>query len=329
MSTREQLDTVNWSLDQFERYETLGTGTFGRVYLVQHMPTKKHFAMKILRKKTVVRLKQVSHVTNEKQILSRIEHAFVANMYWATHDTRNLYLVFEYVCGGEVFSHLRNAGRFSGEVARFYAAEIVLALEYLHSHQIIYRDLKPENLLLDRQGHIKITDFGFAKVVEDKTWTLCGTPEYLAPEIIKSKGYGKEVDWWALGVLIFEMLAGYPPFYEENPFGIYEKILLGRLHCPSHFDSSSRDLIKRLLTADRTRRLGNLKNGVDDIKKHRFFKGVDWDALVQKKVRAPIVPDVEDENDTSLFEAYDEEEGYDLIVAKPKKDPYAELFENF
>ena len=178
----------------------------------------------------------------------------------------------EYALGGELFTHLRSAGRFSGATTRFFAAEIVLTLEYHHKKNIIYRDLKPENILLDRKGHIKITDFGFAKEIVDKfvflavtaaslefliflffyetyrTFTLCGTPEYLAPEVIKGKGYSFEVDWWALGVLIFEMLAGYPPFYDENPFGIYEKILLGRLVFPTHFDSASRDLIKRLLS---------------------------------------------------------------------------------
>jgi len=318
-----------FSLSDFERLETLGTGTFGRVYLVKHIPTNHFYAMKILRKKVVVRLKQVAHMQNEKNVLEMVDHPFVVNMIWSTQDTRNIYLLFEFVLGGELFSHLRNAGRFTGEMSRFYAAEILLALEYLHSKNIVYRDLKPENILLDRNGHVKITDFGFAKVVEDKTWTLCGTPEYLAPEIIKSKGYGKEVDWWSFGVLIYEMLAGYPPFFEENPFGIYEKILLGRLQCPAHFDSASRDIIKRLLTADRVRRLGNLKNGVEDIKRHRFFRGIDWEKLKARKVRAPIVPDVEGENDTTLFEAYDEEDGYELVPEKPPADPYADLFADF
>lgn len=210
-------------------------------------------------------------------------------------------MLLEYVIGGELFSHLRKAGQFTNDMTRFYAAEIVLAIEYLHSKDIIYRDLKPENLLLDSAGHVKITDFGFAKHVVDRygnilsfvlsgsyhvlekpsqfrfkypfpkclsyfngqpknrTWTLCGTPEYLAPEIIQSKGHGKAVDWWALGILIFEMLAGYPPFFDDNPFGIYEKILAGRIYFPPHIDPTAKDLIKKLLTADRTKRLGNLK----------------------------------------------------------------------
>jgi len=233
----------------------VGTGTFGRVFLTKEKATQTPFyAMKVLKKVEVVRLKQVEHINSEKEILAQVKCPFIVNLYvssshlssacWLSltrptlsfrfctfQDELNLYMLLEYVIGGEVFSHLRKAGRFSNDTTLFYAAEIVLAVEYLHkyankktvflfiiflilsrcfkySRDIIYRDLKPENLLLDRDGHIKITDFGFAKKVEDRTWTLCGTPEYLAPEIIQSKGHGKAVDWWALGILIFEMLAG-------------------------------------------------------------------------------------------------------------------------
>lgn len=314
------------SLDQFERSVTLGTGTFGRVYLVRHKPTGKYYAMKTLKKTEVVRLKQVEHINSEKQILSSIRHPFIVNLYRSFQDEKYLFMLLEYVIGGEMFSHLRRAGRFSNEVTRFYAAEIVLALEYLHSLNVVYRDLKPENLLIDHQGHIKITDFGFSKRVEDRTWTLCGTPEYLAPEIIQSKGHGKAVDWWALGILIFEMLAGYPPFFDDNPFGIYEKILGGRIQFPSHFDANAKDLIRKLLAADRTRRLGNLKGGATDIKTHKWFKGVDWDLLYQKRIVAPIIPEVQGDGDTIYFEKYEDpvEDTNDM-----PGDPYRPLFADF
>eukprot|EP00475_Leptophrys_vorax_P042518 TRINITY_DN80123_c0_g1_i1.p1 TRINITY_DN80123_c0_g1~~TRINITY_DN80123_c0_g1_i1.p1 ORF type:complete len:402 (+),score=95.02 TRINITY_DN80123_c0_g1_i1:143-1348(+) len=310
---------------------TLGTGTFGRVRLVKckiasaavncssssSAPassstdddgslTEVPLALKMLKKREIIRLKQVEHIRSEKEILTKISHPFIVDFYGTFQDQNRVYMIMEYVIGGELFSQLRSAGRFSNDTSRFYAAEIVLALQYLHKFNIVYRDLKPENLLLDKEGHIKITDFGFAKIVEDRTWTLCGTPEYLAPEIIQSKGHGKAVDWWALGILIYEMLAGYPPFYDENPFGIYQKILSGRLEFPRHFDPNAKDLVKRLLTADRSKRYGCLKNGAEDIKRHKWFKGIDWDEVYARKLTPPIVPDFNAEDDTANFDQYND-----------------------
>uniref|UniRef100_F7AI06 cAMP-dependent protein kinase catalytic subunit alpha n=1 Tax=Equus caballus TaxID=9796 RepID=F7AI06_HORSE len=262
-------------LDQFERIKTLGTGSFGRVMLVKHKETGNHFAMKILDKQK---------------------------------DNSNLYMIMEYVPGGEMFSHLRRIGRFSEPHARFYAAQIVLTFEYLHSLDLIYRDLKPENLLIDQHGYIQVTDFGFAKRVKGRTWTLCGTPEYLAPEIILSKGYNKAVDWWALGVLIYEMAAGYPPFFADQPIQIYEKIVSGKVRFPSHFSSDLKDLLRNLLQVDLTKRFGNLKNGVNDIKNHKWFATTDWIAIYQRKVEAPFIPKFKGPGDTSNFDDYEEEE---------------------
>lgn len=282
--------------------------------------------MKVLKKTEVVRLKQVEHINSEKEILSQIDCPFIVKLYGAFQDNRNLYMLEEYVIGGEMFSHLRRAGRFSDETTKFYVSQIVLALEYLHNLDIVYRDLKPENLLIDISGNIKITDFGFAKKVEDRTWTLCGTPEYLAPEIIQSKGHGKAVDWWALGILIFEMLAGYPPFFDDNPFGIYEKILAGKIQFPSHFDPNAKDLVKKLLTADRTKRLGNLKGSSQDVKSHKWFADVDWDAVLNCKIEAPIIPGCSHPGDTTNFEKYPEEDDGD---DGDDSDPHRSLFENF
>ena len=220
---------------------------------------RQYYALKIMKKSEVIYLKQVEHVKTEKKLLECIAHPFIVNLLGAWQDDKILYLMMEYVIGGEFFLYLRKAGRFPNDTSRFYAAQITLVFEYLHGETILYRDLKPENLLLDRQGNCKVTDFGFAKRVEYRTWTLCGTPEYLAPEIILSKGHGKAVDWWALGILMYEMLAGYAPFYDEDPLGIYQKILEGKLKFPWHFDRHSKDLIKKLLTADLSKRLGNLK----------------------------------------------------------------------
>ncbi|KAK2719523.1 hypothetical protein QYM36_005115 [Artemia franciscana] len=276
-------------LDNLDIIKTIGTGTFGRVVLCRERSTRCYWALKILAIADVIRLKQVQHVQNEKEILQNVNHPFIVNMVWTYHDSSFLYMLFDYVCGGELFSYLRSAGRFSSLTGNFYGAEIVCALDYLHSQNIVYRDLKPENLLLDRDGHLKITDFGFAKKLTDRTWTLCGTPEYLAPEIIQSKGHNKAVDWWALGILVYEMLAGYPPFFDDNPLGIYEKILAGKIEWPRSLDPVAKDLIKKLLVHDRTKRLGNMKNGTEDVKRHRWFKHLDWEDVFYKKLKVFVL----------------------------------------
>ncbi|KAK1797716.1 hypothetical protein P4O66_008083, partial [Electrophorus voltai] len=293
-------------------YFSAGTGTFGRVILVQDRRTKSYFALKSMKIVDLIQLKQQQHVHNEKEVLMEVNHPFIVKLFWTWHDERCLFMLMEYVPGGELFTCLRSRGKFANDTALFFSTEIVCALEYLHSKDIVYRDLKPENVLLDREGHIKLTDFGFAKKVVDRTCTLCGTPEYLAPEVIQGKGHGLAVDWWALGVLIFEMLSGYPPFFDDNPFGIYQKVLSAKLNFPRHLDFYVKDLIKKLLVVDRAKRLGNLretqntenkllammlrllyvlctvldcKSGAEDVKKHRWFRSVDWDMVPQRRLK--------------------------------------------
>ena len=267
-----------------------GTGTFGRVLLVKlrdssQSATQNCFALKVLRKSEIVRLRQVEHVNAERYILSRVRHPFIVDLYATFQDSLNIYMLMSYVPGGELFTHLRRAQRFTPDVTRFYLATIILALKYLHSFNIIYRDLKPENLLLDNRGYLRLTDFGFAKIVDDRTWTLCGTPEYLAPEIIQSDGHGKAADWWACGILAYEMMVGYPPFFDETAYGIYEKILKGKIYWPKDMDRLSRDIIKAFLHPDRSKRLGNLIGGAQDVLDHPWFRGVDWDALERREIR--------------------------------------------
>ncbi|KAJ8255507.1 hypothetical protein COCON_G00193710 [Conger conger] len=336
-----------YSLDDLDTVATVGTGTFGRVFLVKDKKARGYFALKAMKIPDVIRLKQEQHVHNEKAVLTEpvsrgwapgghTDRSFslsllllpvpVMELLWTHHDELFLYMLMDYVPGGELFSYLRSRGRFNNATGLFYSAEIVCAIEYLHTKEVVYRDLKPENILLDSEGHIKLTDFGFAKKLADRTWTLCGTPEYLAPEVIQSKGHGRAVDWWALGVLIFEMLAGYPPFFDDNPFGIYQKILAGKLDFPRHLDFYVKDLVKKFLVIDRARRLGNMKNGAEDVKKHRWFKSVDWDGVPQRKLKPPIVPKVSHEGDTSNFDAYPEDD-WKKEPPVPAKD--LEIFKNF
>jgi len=342
--TKGDVDDVDLPLDlrdkqlsiaNFELGKTLGTGSFGRVRFATYNPgnpSKDFYALKILKKSAIIRLKQVDHISSEKEILMTLQHPFIVNLYGCFHDPRYLYLVLEYVVGGEFFTHLRKAGRFDNDTSRFYAAGITTIFEYCHSKNIIYRDLKPENVLLGRDGYVKLTDFGFAKQIEYRTYTLCGTPEYIAPEVLLNKGHGKPVDWWTLGILVFEMLVGYPPFVDEDPMGIYQKILSGKIVFPKFFDKNAKVLVKKLLTADLGKRYGNLKNGVDDIKKCKWFtspgvngasSAMEWDLLLQREITAPYKPIVKSATDTSNFEEYRDSDDLPPIVP-PQSDPFTD-----
>lgn len=298
-----------YTLPDFNFQRTLGTGSFGRVHLVQSKHNQRYYAVKVLKKNDVVKMKQVEHTNDERRMLSRVRHPFLITLWGTWQDSKNLYMVMDFIQGGELFSLLRKSQRFPNPVAKFYAAEVVLALDYLHSMNVIYRDLKPENLLLDRHGHIKITDFGFAKEVPDITWTLCGTPDYLAPEVVSSKGYNKSVDWWSLGILIFEMLAGFTPFWDSgSPLKIYENILKGRVKYPPYIHPDAQDLLSKLITADLTKRLGNLHGGSKDVMTHPWFAEVTWERLIKKDIDAPYVPPVRGgAGDASQFDKYPEE----------------------
>ena len=185
--------------------------------------------------------------------------------------------------------------KFDEQTTRFYAAEILLAVEYLHKKSIIYRDLKPENILLDSEGHIRISDFGLSKILyssNQKTYSFCGTPEYIAPEILLNKGHSKPVDWWTFGILIYEMHAGHAPFTDDDPMNVYKMIINTKPKYPDGFDKELKSLVKHLLRRDLSKRFGNMVGGVSDIKTHRFFKSLDWNSLLMKKIDAPFIPEV-------------------------------------
>lgn len=324
---RSTVSKGKYQLKDFQMLRTLGTGSFGRVHLVRSVHNHRYYAIKVLKKQQVIKIKQVEHTNDERRMLKLVQHPFLIRMWGTLQDSKNLFMVMDFIEGGELFSLLRKSQRFPNPVAKFYAAEVTLAIEYLHSHNIIYRDLKPENILLDRNGHIKITDFGFAKEVETVTWTLCGTPDYIAPEVITTKPYNKSVDWWSLGILIYEMLAGYTPFYDQSPMNTYEKILVGKVYYPSYFHPDAVDLLTKLITADLTRRLGNLQGGAEDIRNHPWFSEVVWEKLLLKDIETPYEPPITaGVGDTSLFDRYPEEQ---MDYGVEGDDPYAQYFTDF
>jgi cGMP-dependent protein kinase len=288
------------AMQDLEVVGTLGKGSFGFVQLVRDRAGAL-YALKSVSKQLVVQTAQQEHVLNEKYILAHLAHPFVIRLFQTYKSQHKLYFLTEAVMGGEVFTLLRRARCFPEHWTQFYAASVVLVLEYLHAYDVAYRDLKPENLLLDTAGFVRVCDFGFAKVVPDRTWTLCGTPDYLAPEIVASRGHGKSVDYWALGVLIFEMLASYPPFWDENQLQSFSKISEARYSFPSHFSPAARHLISALLDVNPNTRLGASADGAMRVRQHEFFAGVDWSRLYAKEVPVPHMPHVKSQVDTSNF----------------------------
>jgi serine/threonine protein kinase len=307
----------------FEKLKTVGLGSYGRVRLCRQKKTGEIFVMKILKKNEIIKQKQVDHVYSEFNILSTLKHPFIVQLVgFNFEDPKYIYFVLEYIQGGELFTLLRTKGTFPVPQTKFYIAHIITIFEYLHSKNIVYRDLKPENILINKNGYLKLTDFGFAKILEnEKTYTLCGTPEYLAPEIILNKGHGKAVDWWTLGILLYEMLVGIDPFSDDDPMKTYQKILKGKINFPKTIDKDAKSLIKHLLTQDTSKRFGCLKNGVKDILNHRFFDGFDWKNFVYLTLTPPYIPDVKSEDDTSNFEKYPESDLESPAVDK-KNDPF-------
>jgi len=288
--------------DDFELLTVIGKGSFGKVMQVRKKDDGKIYAMKVLRKDTIVARKQVAHTKAEKNILMKIQHPFIVNLNYAFQTKDKLYMILDYINGGELFFHLKKEGRFAESRVKLYTAEIVCALAHLHSLDIVYRDLKPENILLDSEGHICITDFGLSKKLEADggTHTFCGTPEYLAPEVLKGHGHGIAVDWWSLGTLLYEMMTGLPPFYAQNVNVMYQKILSGELRFPNYISEEAKSLLEGLLTRDPAERLGT--KGGDEVKAHPWFSDLEWEKLIRKEIEPPFKPKVRSQDDTSQID---------------------------
>eukprot|EP01083_Nonionella_stella_P051968 138048_1 len=284
----------------------LGRGAFGTVKLVTNPATNKSYALKAIRKNQVVELGQQSHILNEKKVMQMLDNPFLVNLKATYKDEYRVYFLLEVCLGGELFTILRKMRSFDEPTARFYSSCVVEAFDYMHQRDIIYRDLKPENLVLTSNGYLKVTDFGFAKVVPNKTFTLCGTPDYLAPEIVTGQGHGKGVDWWTLGILIYEMLASFPPFFDDEPMMTYRKIIQGKFKFPRYLSAQSKDLISKFLKPKATKRLGVIKGGATLIRQHPWFKDFQWSALKEQSLKPPIKNKVRSHRDLTNFDHFQE-----------------------
>ncbi|XP_014224856.1 ribosomal protein S6 kinase beta-1-like [Trichogramma pretiosum] len=296
----------------FEFKKVLGEGGFGKVYQVQKITGKdknKIFAMKVMSKPKILKnRKDIDHTKAERNILQSIKHPFIVDLHYAFQTQGKLFLILEYLGGGELFTVLGKNRIFLEHQASFFAAEIILALEYLHSNGIIYRDLKPENVLFDEYGHIKLTDFGLCKekILNDAvTHTFCGTIEYMAPEILQDTGHGRACDWWSLGIILFEMLNGKPPFLGKHKNFTIELITkTGKVKFPKHITHNAQGIIRQLLKRDVSKRLGSGVADANEIKRHRFFEKLDWNKILSKQEEPPFVPKMSSSDDVRNFDKY-------------------------
>ncbi|XP_033947961.1 cGMP-dependent protein kinase 2 [Pseudochaenichthys georgianus] len=298
--------------DQLEVVATLGVGGFGRVELVKVQGKDVTFALKVIKKKHVVDNRQQEHIHSERKILAEARSPFVVKLYRTFKDDKYVYMLLEACLGGEIWSLLRDRGSFDETTAKFCVGCVTEAFDYLHRKGVLYRDLKPENLMLDTEGYIKLVDFGFAKKIRcgQKTWTFCGTPEYVAPEIILNKGHNFSVDFWSLGILVFELLTGSPPFSGSDQMMTYTFILKGieKMDFPKKITKRPDDLIRKLCRRNPSERLGNLKNGITDIKKHRWFSGFNWEGLKVRTLPSPLKRELSGPTDHSYFDVYPPDE---------------------
>ncbi|KAK3597403.1 hypothetical protein CHS0354_040133 [Potamilus streckersoni] len=292
------------SLDDFEFLKVLGKGTFGKVILCREKATSHLYAIKILKKAVIIQKDEVAHTLTENRVLQSTLHPFLTQLKYSFQTPDRLCFVMEYVNGGELFFHLSRDRIFDESRTRFYGAEIISALGYLHSQNIVYRDLKLENLLLDKDGHIKIADFGLCKeemFYGASTKTFCGTPEYLAPEVLEDNDYGRAVDWWGTGVVMYEMMCGRLPFYNRDHDILFELILLQAVKFPRTLSDNARSLLGGFLMKNPKERLGGGEDDVKEIMRHPFFEPINWDDLAAKKIPPPWKPDVKNSWDTKYI----------------------------
>ena len=296
---------VKLKYEDFTILKLLGKGSYGQVCLVRLKVNNKLYAMKILDKLLLKEKNQEIHTKSERDLMVKVHCPFIVNIKSAFQDNKYLYIITDFMQGGDLYYHLHIHHTFYFEQAQFYISEIVLALDYLHKNNMMYRDLKPENILLDSKGHIKLTDFGLSKILnssKERSFSIVGTLQYMAPEMMAKKGYDNMVDWWSLGCLIYEMFLGKFPFKLERNSPVNFELYKKKLEFPRRMDEDARDLINKLLVLEPKKRLGYGPNGAENIKKHSFFDGINWDDIWNKNVTPPFVPELDDELDLRYFD---------------------------
>lgn len=323
---------VKLTYDDFIPLKLLGRGSFGQVILARLKINNKLYAMKILDKTQLKLRHQEVHTKTERDLMVKINCPFLVNIKSAFQDEKYLFIVSDFMQGGDMYYHMHEARKFDFELTQFYISEIVLALDYLHKNNMVYRDLKPENILLDSKGHIKITDFGLSKILnssKDKAFTICGTPQYLAPEVFINQGYDKNVDWWSLGCLIYEMLTGRLPFSIKRGNRINLDIYKQKLKFPRYLNEDAIDLISKLLVFEPKKRLGYGKDGTENIKNHPFFEEINWDDIWNKKIVPPFKPELEDELDLKYFDSQFTNEPVESFSKNPRSREVSYEYKNF
>ena len=302
---KSELSTIKLSYLDFDPLYLIGTGSLGKVILVRYKKNKNIYAMKELSKSKIKINKQEENSKSERDLMIELTNPFIVNIKFAFQDETKLYIVSEFLQCGDMFYHMHHSTiNFTESTVKFYIIELILAIEFLHENNVIYRDLKPENILMNSEGHIKISDFGLSKKLEnqkDKAYTLCGTLQYLAPEILKNKGYDKSVDWWSLGCIYYEMLTGNLPF-KTNGNKINLDVFEEKIDFDENMNPLLINLISQLLNVNPKKRLGYGAQDAKKIKEHQYFNDVDWNKYLNKEIEPPFVPKLEGELDLRYFD---------------------------
>jgi len=316
------------TFDDFTVLKTVGQGAYGKVFQVRCKRNNQIYAMKVLNKRFLLNEKAVQNTKAERDVMIKAKHPFIIDMYCAIQTPERVGFIMKFINGGQLFFHLRNEVVFSEDKARFYTAELVLALEYLHLHDIVHRDLKPENILLSYSGHVVLTDFGFAKIDvndQNKATTACGTHEYMSPEMIQEIEYGRETDWWSVGVLLFDMLNGSPPFQHSNLQKLHQLILTKSLKYPNYWHQNTINILKRLMERNSSKRIK-----IKEIKAHKFFSHLGWEKLEKQSIQPPFVPNFTgNENLSQIDEMYTSIKNNEFSPVSPLSRSQNDQFKGF